>query len=251
MENLEDYVKQNKYMVVAHRGASGTAMENSISAFTEAVRMGAIMVETDIQFTKDHQIVAFHDFFPAGLDKKISDLTYKEISELKLSKYIKSNDDDARIPLLSEVIDSIRDKCYLMIEIKTLSIEQFNENVTNLLGLIKEYNYEQKCLFGSFNYKALAIIRSLNPNIPLAAIKIPTDKSLPSLILKSLNYQVYICSIEELSLEIVDDASKNNIFVAVYGVDNKKQFDKAIKFGVRAIGTNYPDIISNYLSNEL
>ncbi|EPH6067299.1 glycerophosphodiester phosphodiesterase family protein, partial [Escherichia coli] len=47
--------------IIAHRGASGYAPENTIAAFDLAVKMNADMIELDVQLTKDRQIVVIHD----------------------------------------------------------------------------------------------------------------------------------------------------------------------------------------------
>src|SRR5580693_2935619 len=47
---------------IAHRGASGHAPENTMAAFRRAVELGARFIETDLQITRDAQVIAIHDF---------------------------------------------------------------------------------------------------------------------------------------------------------------------------------------------
>ena len=49
------------FRIIAHRGASGYAPENTMVAFERAVVMGATEVETDVAFTKDGRLLLFHD----------------------------------------------------------------------------------------------------------------------------------------------------------------------------------------------
>jgi len=49
------------FRIIAHRGASGYAPENTMAAFERAVAMGATEVETDVAFTKDGRLLLFHD----------------------------------------------------------------------------------------------------------------------------------------------------------------------------------------------
>ena len=49
------------FHIIAHRGASGYAPENTMASFRRAVAMGATEVETDVAFTKDGKLVLFHD----------------------------------------------------------------------------------------------------------------------------------------------------------------------------------------------
>ena len=52
----------NPFRIIAHRGASGYAPENTMAAFERAVAMGATEVETDVAFTRDGKLLLFHDF---------------------------------------------------------------------------------------------------------------------------------------------------------------------------------------------
>ena len=48
-------------LIVAHRGASGHAPENTLAAFKKAVALGATFIETDLQLSRDARFVAIHD----------------------------------------------------------------------------------------------------------------------------------------------------------------------------------------------
>lgn len=81
-------MKFKKTMVVAHRGASGHAPENTLLAFQKAIDMGADCIETDIRRTKDGIIVLFHDEKING--KKVNEITFEELraeASKKVSKY--------------------------------------------------------------------------------------------------------------------------------------------------------------------
>jgi len=88
----------------AHRGLHGDGIpENSLAAF-KAAKEANLGVEFDVQFTKDKQIVVFHDGNikrMCDVDKKILDLTYEELQQYRL------NGTDERIPLLSEVLETL------------------------------------------------------------------------------------------------------------------------------------------------
>ena len=70
-------------IIISHRGAAGILPENTIPSIEAAVTEGVDMIEFDVQATKDGHLVVFHDDTLSrmtGVDKKISELTYKEIS---------------------------------------------------------------------------------------------------------------------------------------------------------------------------
>ncbi len=105
------------YTTYAHRGLhtnDGRVPENSLAAFQAAAQAG-YGVELDVQFTADKQIVVFHDSDlkrMCGIDKRVDELTYAELSELYLLN------SDQHIPLLSEVLE-VLDGVTLLCEFKT------------------------------------------------------------------------------------------------------------------------------------
>ena len=101
----------------AHRGFHNKDLkrpENSMGAFRTAIELG-YGIETDIQLTKDSQVVVFHDFNlnrVCGVDKQVSDLTYQELLQYHLY------DSDEKIPLFSEFLKLVDKKVPLLIELK-------------------------------------------------------------------------------------------------------------------------------------
>ncbi|MDD6213114.1 MAG: glycerophosphodiester phosphodiesterase family protein [Clostridiales bacterium] len=102
----------------AHRGLHGDrniAPENSLAAFKRAVRRGYGM-ELDIQFSRDHQIVVFHDETlqrVCQVEGKVSDYTYRELQQFPLYQ------SQQRIPLLKDVLNLTKGRVPLLIEFKT------------------------------------------------------------------------------------------------------------------------------------
>ncbi len=98
----------------AHRGYhTDTIPENSIAAFKEAKKLD-LPVEFDVQFTKDGQVVVFHDSTldrMCGVSGKVRDFTYEDLQQFRL------NDTEEKIPLLSEVLD-VLDGTLILLEMK-------------------------------------------------------------------------------------------------------------------------------------
>lgn len=101
----------------AHRGLydnASDAPENSLKAFEKAVEAG-YGIELDVQLTKDDKLVVFHDFDlkrVCGLNKKVRDLTYAQLKELRLF------DSEERIPKFKEVLQLVNGRVPLIIEYK-------------------------------------------------------------------------------------------------------------------------------------
>lgn len=140
--------------LIAHRGAFDNVSipENSIKAFSEAIKLN-LAVEYDVQLTKDNVLIVFHDdnlYRMTGVDKKIEDVTFDEISKLTLLNT------KEHIPTLKEVLKLIDDKVFMDIEIK--NTKKYKVLCDFLINELKNYNnYSLK----SFNPK---IVRYLKNN---------------------------------------------------------------------------------------
>jgi glycerophosphoryl diester phosphodiesterase len=249
MLTLEEYEKSNRLMIAAHRGSSGKITENTLAAFDDAVNTGVKLIELDIQITADNKIIVYHDYIPPGFDKRISELNFDEIKDIQIGTNYGTALNSTHIPLLQEVIDLVKNKCYLMIEIKVTSGNKFHENVDKLIDLIIKNNYQKHTIFGSFNYNALKTIKNINSEIYTAAIKIPGEDRLPSVIKSEIGCDAFICSVDELNNQIEDDITKNHIFTGVYSVDTAESLFKVLQYNVRAIATDNPEYIINLLKS--
>ncbi len=113
---------------IAHRGASGTFPENTLSAFRAAIDAGADMCELDVQLTRDGTVVVIHD---DTVDRttdgngEVAELTLEEIKRLDAGAKFKGGAlKDERIPTLDEVFALTTGKCGLNIELKGAGVEQ-------------------------------------------------------------------------------------------------------------------------------
>lgn len=251
---LREFVNQKGIIVVAHRGASGTAPENTIAAYQKALEEGAQMLEIDLQFTKDGEIIALHDKskLKKDLNNNKMDFFYNDIKNIDIGSSFSDLFKGERIPRFIDVLNFAKDKIYLMIEIKPNKKRNYNVELEKVINLLIKTDTIEQVIIGSFDYKVIKIAKTLEPRIPTAAIKIPIISVLPSYLSKKYNCQAFICSIKELSAKIANDALENNIYLGAYSIDNEKDLNKALKFNVNAIATNYPaKIISLLSANEL
>lgn len=252
MESLKRYIFNHKLLLVAHRGSSGTAPENTLAAYRKALELEVPAIEIDIHLTKDAQIVAFHDDHlgrTANGSKSISESTLEELRQLEVGSWFSEEFKSERIPTLDEIIQLVKDKSYLIIELKPFP--KFPEDlVRNLMNIISSNHYINKVVFVSFDYSLLKLTKNINEFFLTAAIKIPEQDVLPSQIISQCSADAVICSIDELDDKIAEDALNNKIPLAVYDVDNLEMLNKALRYKVLGIGTNYPEKMLNYLNES-
>lgn len=109
-------------MIVAHRGASKQAPENTIPAFKLAWEQGADAIEGDFYLTKDGAIVCIHDKDTkrvSGVKKVVEDTTLEELRKLDAGSWFGKKWQGTQIPLISEVFATIPDGKKIYIEIKS------------------------------------------------------------------------------------------------------------------------------------
>jgi glycerophosphoryl diester phosphodiesterase len=112
----------SKPHIIAHRGESFDAPENTLAAINLAWERGAEAVEIDIQFSKDRELVVIHDTDTkrlAGIDKKVVDQTLEELKKLDVGVWKDIQFKDERVPTISEVLDTIKNGKRLIIEMKS------------------------------------------------------------------------------------------------------------------------------------
>jgi glycerophosphoryl diester phosphodiesterase len=108
--------------IIAHRGASRSAPENTLPAFRLAWKQGADVAELDIRLSRDLRVVVMHDATArrtGGVDRKVCDLTLAELRALDFGRWKGAKWAGTRIPTLEEVIQTVPAGKRLLIEIKS------------------------------------------------------------------------------------------------------------------------------------
>jgi len=117
-----DTLKRMRKLVIAHRGASSMARENTLEAFQKAIDLRADMIEFDVRRTQDRHYVIHHDPRIAG--KPLNEMTLREVREIARSL-------DFHVPELEEVLALTRGKIGLDIELKE---EGYEREIIRLAG---------------------------------------------------------------------------------------------------------------------
>jgi glycerophosphoryl diester phosphodiesterase len=179
-----------KAWLIAHRGASAYAPENTIPAFRLAAEQGADFVEFDLQLTKDRQVVCLHDnslerttdveevfpdrFRTEGNAKRwmLEDFTLAEIKRLDAGLWFDAKFRGTRIPTFGETIDALRGRSGLFIELKTPErydgIERLILAELEAKGLARPgADPRTPVLLQSFTASSLQILSTLGTKLPV------------------------------------------------------------------------------------
>lgn len=244
-------------LIVAHRGASAIAPENTIAAFRRAMEVGADGIEFDVRLAADGVPVVIHDRTlsrTAGRAEPVSETTSEELSLIDAGTWFnRANSNLAEpefekqiVPTLREVLDLLSDfsgRIYIELKSEEPDILPLCKAVADL---ITDSTVLLQIAVKSFRLAAIPAIRALCPIVTTAALFEPDIK-------KILRKKRHILTIareigaDELSLhrslatrKLTTAAEEGGFPVAVWTVDNPDWFAKAVEMGVYALITNDP-----------
>jgi glycerophosphoryl diester phosphodiesterase len=118
---IEGLQFENPPVVMAHRGASAAAPENTMAAIRGAIESGADWVEIDVQETADGEVVVIHDRDLkkiSGVALEVAGSTLEELRQVDIGSWFAPEFQDQRIPTLRDVLELCRDRIKVNIELK-------------------------------------------------------------------------------------------------------------------------------------
>lgn len=246
-----------RVQVVAHRGASALAPENTLVAFRRALEMDVDGLELDLQPTRDGQLVVLHD---ERLERTtngrgyVFEYTLAELRALDAGSWFHgahssgARYDGQRIPTLDEVIDLVRDgrqQLYIEIKKSERTPERLEENVVEV---IHRHGFENRVVLISFDPNSLRRVRQLAPAVATAILfkDLPAD---PIFLARTIGATGIAPRLDRVTREFVEAAHRAGMQMVVWTVDSPEDMQKLIDFGVNGIVTNVPDQLLNLLAN--
>ena len=252
-------------LVHGHRGARAMRPENTIPAFEYAIEAGVDFLEMDVAVTKDNVLVISHD---PHINREICqgphvgiairELTLAELHEydcgtLKNPHFPKQQPvPGTRIPTLDEVL-SLASKSAVQFNIETKSFPDHPELTPPpdifamlMLEVIRKHNLESRCIIQSFDFRTLRAMKTLAPNMRLAALW--EGKPRPFVDIAKEAYAGIISPYFPLATpQQVEAAHAAKLEVVPWTADRPEDWQKLIDAGVDAIITDDPAALIAYL----
>jgi glycerophosphoryl diester phosphodiesterase len=156
------------FRIIAHRGASAYAPENTGSAFRLAVEMGVFEVELDTQVSTDRVVVLCHDTILQRYGhgpRVVEEMSSKELLALDMGAWFSPHFfAHERMMTLSSLLDHYRDKLVYHVELKGRA-----RHLPDCVhGIISGYGLEESCIITSFSYDHLVRMHTIAPHYRLA-----------------------------------------------------------------------------------
>lgn len=151
-------------VVVAHRGASAYAPENSLAAYRKAIKLGAKAAETDVHMTLDGHVVVMHDTSTdrtTGVPHVLAQTPWSDLQKLGVGTWFAPEFAGERLPDLGQLLDVTRGRMVLVVEIKAgTGIVEGVRQAVDARGMRPEI------VIFSFDASAIAEARSAMPDVP-------------------------------------------------------------------------------------
>jgi glycerophosphoryl diester phosphodiesterase len=227
--------------IIAHRGASGYAPENTLAAFRAAVEMGATFIETDLQLTRDAQFVAMHDSNVQRTTNgagPVRTLTLAEMKELDAGRWFDHAFIGERVPTLEEILAFGRaNDVVFYLELKYEVAWGMHHA---LAAALQESGDVARSIVLSFDPGTLDSLRKHDPAIMTGLL---VEELLPDTVkAASACGARQVCPRGDLvTPEFVKDAHLSDLQIATWTVNQPDQMRRVMAAGVDGIMSDFPD----------
>jgi glycerophosphoryl diester phosphodiesterase len=235
--------------VIAHRGASGHAPENTLAAFERAVELGAGFVETDLHLTRDAHFVAIHDLTLERTTNgtgPVREHTLAQLRDLEAGLWYDRKYMGERIPTIEEILAfARRHDIVIYLELKYEAAWGMHHA---LVGALRDPQDAARTVVISFDPSTLASLRRLDATI------------MTGLLVEEKNAEVVKAAIDvgarQLCLrstlvtrELVDEAHRSDLHVATWTVNDPEEMRNLMAAGVDGVMTDFPDRLRTVINS--
>ncbi len=237
--------------IIAHRGASAYAPENTLAAFKMALQQGADGIELDAKLSADGHVVVIHDqtvdrTTPAkGL---VREHIMADLHKMDAGSHFDVAFMGEPIPTLEEVFKAVGQLTYINVELTNYG-SSFDDLPEKVAGLVKQNKLGQRVFFSSSNIFTLMRIHKLLPEVPIGLITKPgwrgsLMRTIPSLL---VDYQSLHPELGDVTPELVQANHQKGRKVIVYTVNKEQDIQRMFEAGVDGIFTDDPQLARSVL----
>lgn len=241
-------------LVVAHRGASAEAPENTLAAVRRAIARDADLVEVDVQRTKDGALVLLHDttlarttnvrqLFPRRAPWLVSDFTAEEIGRLDAGGWHSQQFAGERVPTLDHLVEVLRhSRTGLLLELKAVALHPgLARDVAATLRAVPGYVdaavASGRLVVQSFDHDAMKEHKEMAPNVPVGALGTPARAELGALATWADQVNPVHWSVRRSYVETVH---RHGMRCLVWTVNRPQHMRRVLSLGVDGVITNHP-----------
>ena len=236
--------------IIAHRGASGYAPENTMAAFCRAVELGAGFIETDLHLTRDAHLVAIHD---DTLERtttgrgEVKHFTLAELRELDAGSWFAPEFAGERIPSLAEILEFAREKdVAFFLEVKPAAIWGVEHAVVNAL---RDSGEAAGVVVLSFQENILASVHRLDRTM-MTGFLFDHPLENPLALAQRVGARQLVPRADLVRAEMVEEAHREGLQVVAWSVNEPDEMRALLSTGVDGIMTDFPDRLRDVLRSS-
>jgi glycerophosphoryl diester phosphodiesterase len=240
--NSQNNKKQT--LIIAHRGASAHAPENTLAAFKMALDMGADGIELDVMLSQDKELVVIHD---DTVDRttngsgRVKDFSYRTLKDLDAGKAFAERFSGEHVPTLAEVFEQLGGKLLINVELKNYA-SPFDDLTYKVIDLVESNKLADSVILSSFNPLNLSRAFKRNPAIRRGLLTFP--KALGSLLRgpagRLFPYNALHPYFADVNKRMIDHMHSLGRQVNVWTVDDPVELRLLSQMGVDMIICNDP-----------
>ncbi|WP_372755721.1 glycerophosphodiester phosphodiesterase family protein [Labilibaculum sp.] len=254
-------MKNTKEIIIAHRGESYDAPENTLAAIKLAWERGAVSVEVDVHMTQDGQIVVIHDADTSRVANRkmiLKKSLYADLKKLDVGSFKHIKWKGEQIPLLQEVLDTVPHAGRLIIEIKS------NVDLLPRLKILLEKSKlkTDQIEIIAFDSKVLAEAKQIMPKYKMLWL-LDLDYYLPWWLIfiskkrlikkvKTLHLEgVNVWDGKLLTKDFICNFKKAGLLVYTWTVNNPTRAKQLIEYEIDAITTDRAAWITEQINKQI
>ena len=253
--SMSEGFRKQGFKIIAHRGASKEAPENTLAAIELGIRQGADGVEFDVYKTGDGWLALMHDkdvlrttnfkdVFTDGRSAKVSELSLAELRSLDAGSWLSADYVGEKVPTFEEALEKLRGRATPVIEIKPEDIGQ------DVAMIVQKLAIEKEVFVQSFSPRAISDFHMVLPEVTtgyLTGSKVSDDsveRAREHLrIARESGASVVVCNYKLADREYIEEIHRNEFFGWVYTVDDAAVMRLLMERGIDGIITNVPSVL--------
>jgi glycerophosphoryl diester phosphodiesterase len=217
---------------IAHRGASGYELENSLTSLYKAIELKADVIEADVQLTKDKVPVIFHDRLLDRTSSGEGFLADYTVNELKENVLLNNGDRISSLEEFATIVAKHKVKLYLDLKVTS--------DLDIIVEVALKHLTQDQLIIGSFHYKAIKEIKQNFPAINTVMI-IEGNPIDIERVMENSECDVVAFGFDSIEKEEIERVQKMGKKVFVWTVNHPLEIQMAKDFKVDGITTNYID----------
>ena len=241
-------------LIVAHRGSSKFAPENTLAAFRRAIDDGADAVELDVRCSADGEVVVIHD---ASLSRtaeargRVEQMTLAELRSLSAGSWFHRGYAAERIPTLDEVLELIKGQLGINIEIKSGRPRRGGVDVVDrCMAAVHRHGAVSGVLISSFHHRYLDHLHANVPGIAVGYLYDPLNRigRSPVRTTKRKGGQYMILNARSVGKTIIERAHAEGLRVGAFTINTRKQLGRVVVLNIDAVYTDDPSGMRKFLN---